>query len=81
MSEVVSDVVVAPSAAGNPSDGFEVFTSLNDGFLGTGSSSLAELSYFAMVLIGGYVAHSTFRYFWPDFSVTKLLGDTLGLRD
>ncbi len=81
MSDVASDVVVASNAAGNPSDGFEAVANLNAGFLGTGSSALVELSYVAMVLIAGYVAHGTYRYFLPDFSITTTVAGVLGLRD
>lgn len=81
MSEVVSDVVGASHVASNPNDGFEAVANLNAGFLGTGYSTTIELSLVVMVLIVGYVAHGTFRYFLPDFSVTKAVAGALGLRD
>lgn len=81
MSEVVSDVVVASHTAGNPNEGFEVVAKLNAGFLGTGYSTMVELSLVVMVLIVGYIARGTLRYFLPDFSVTKAVAGALGLRD
>ena len=71
MSDVVS----------SSSDGFEAFTNLNAGFLGTGSSTLVELAYLVMVLIAGYVAVTTVRYFLPETRFLNTIAAALGLRN
>lgn len=81
MSQVVSGLQSGVSAGASSSDGFEAVTSFNQGFLGTGASTLVELSYIAMLLIFGYAAHGTFRYFLPNVRIMATIASTLGLRD
>ena len=76
----MSDLVSGSSEAAGNGDGFEWVAGLNGGFLGTGSSTLVELSYVAMALIAGYVAIGTVRYFFPDLNLTAKLAEALGLR-
>jgi hypothetical protein len=77
----MSDVVTVSSEGGNTSDGFEMLTTLNDGFLGTGYSSSVELSFIAMALIFGYVAIGTVKYFLPEARFLNTVAAALGLRD
>jgi hypothetical protein len=78
---MMSDVVSVSSEGGSTSDGFEVLTTLNDGFLGTGYSSTVELSFIAMALIFGYVAIGTIKYFSPETKFLISVAAALGLRD
>lgn len=80
MSEVGFDIEVGQSAVGASNGGAEAAFDLNAGFLGTGASSVVELSYVAMLLIVVYVAHGTFRYFLPDVRITAKIFSALGLR-
>ena len=75
------EVTSAAGEAASTGEGYDALASLNDGFLGTGSSSVMELSFVAMALIAIYVAHSTVRYCWPEFSLFRTLTGTLGLGD
>lgn len=53
---------------------------LNDGFLGTGFSMAVELSIIALVLIAGYIAICTARYFISGRSLALMIAETIGLR-
>ena len=77
----MSEVVSISSEGSGASSGFEALAHLNDGFLGTGYSTAVELSFIAMVLIFGYVAITTFRYFLPETRVLNTVVQALGLRD
>ncbi len=77
----MSEVVSLSSEGSSTSDGFEALAYLNDGFLGTGYSSSVEISYIAMVLIFGYVAITTVRYFLPETKFLNTVTEALGLRD
>jgi hypothetical protein len=77
----MSDLVVEANAAAGSSEGFEALARINDGFLGTGSSTAVELSYVAMVLIVGYAAWSTARYFLAGTKVAETVAQVLGLRE
>ncbi len=77
----MSEVVSISSGGSSTSDGFEALANLNDGFLGTGYSSSVEISLIAMVLIFGYVAITTFRYFLPETRFLSTVVAALGLRD
>ncbi len=77
----MSEVVSISSEGSGTSDGFEALANLNDGFLGTGYSSSVEISLIAMVLIFGYVAITTFRYFLPETRFLSTVVAALGLRD
>ena len=84
----MSETTAALGETASTGEGYEALTRLNDGFLGTGYSSLAELSLIGMALIATYVAVSTVKYCWPEFSffnsVTGAIGSVagaIGLRD
>ena len=77
----MSEVISVSSEGSTASVGFEAFANLNDGFLGTGLSSSAEIAFIAMALIFSYVAISTFRYIFPEVGFFKTIVVTLGLRD
>ncbi|MHA1530022.1 MAG: hypothetical protein ACTSVG_13465 [Alphaproteobacteria bacterium] len=77
----MSEAVSLSSKGSGASDGYEAFASLNDGFLGTGYSSSVEISFIAMVLIFGYVAITSFRYFLPETKALNAVTEALGLRD
>ncbi len=77
----MSEVVSISSEGSGTSEGFEALANLNDGFLGTGYSSSVEISLIAMVLIFGYVAITTFRYFLPETRFLNTVVEALGLRD
>ncbi len=75
------DVGSFSSEGSSTSDGFAALANLNDGFLGTGYSSSVELSFIAMVLIFGYVAITSVRYFLPETRFLNTVAEALGLRD
>ena len=77
----MSEAVSLSSEGNSTSEGFEALANLNGGFLGTGYSSSVEISFIAMVLIFGYVAITTFRYFLPETSILNAVAKALGLRD
>ena len=81
MSQAVSDVQVSVSASAGSSAPAEAPFDLNAGFLGTGSSTMVELAYIAMLLILVYIAHGMYRYYLPDFSISAKIFAALGLRD
>ena len=76
----MSEVVSLSSVDSRTSDGFEALANFNDGFLGTGYSSAVEISLIAMVLIFGYVAIATLRYFLPEVRFLNTVVEALGLR-
>lgn len=79
MSQAVSDVVIGVSADSGSSNAAAAPFDLNAGFLGTGASSMVEVSYIVMLLIVGYIAYGTFRYFMPDVRITSKIMTALGL--
>ena len=81
MSEAISNVAVGVGSGAGSSDGLEAALDLNSGFLGTGSSTVVELSYIAMLMIAVYIALGAVRYFMPGFSLSATIFGALGLRD
>lgn len=81
MSEASSDIVAGLSSGTVAHSGVEAGLDLNQGFLGTGSSTLVELSYIAILMIAVYIAHGALRYFMPGFSLSESIFGALGLRD
>ena len=79
MAEAVSNVVVSVGAGAG--DGLEAALDLNHGFLGTGASTMVEISYIAMLMIVVYIAHGALRYYVPGFSLSATIFGVLGLRD
>ncbi len=77
----MSEEVSLSSEGSSTSDGSEALANLHDGFLGTGYSSSVEISFIAMVLIFGYVAITTVRYFLPETRFLNTVTEALGLRD
>ena len=77
----MSEVISVSSEGSGASEGFEALANLNDGFLGTGLSSSAELAFIVMALIFSYVAISTFRYIFPETRFFNTIVVTLGFRD
>ena len=77
----MNDVVVAGSESEQAGGAYEAFAALNEGFLGTGYSTSAEISFIAMALIFGYVVVSTARYFLEGTKVLDSVAGALGLSD
>lgn len=71
-------VVTAPAAHGGE---YDPLAGWNDGFLGTGNSTLVEIAYILGALIAVYVAYRTARYFLGEASWLGSLAGAIGLKD
>lgn len=77
----MDDTVSILTGAQGTDDKSQEIGAANDGFLGTGSSLLVELSYIAMALIAAYVAFGIVRYFLPDVRIVGKILEAIGLQE
>ena len=71
---------VTPAAAAHAAD-YDPMAGWNDGFLGTGNSSLVEVAYIVGALVALYVVYATAKYFLEGTGWLSAIAEAVGLKE
>ena len=81
MADPVTVADAAPASAPASTGEYDPLAGLNDGFLGTGHSTMVELSYIAGALVLAYVIFATAKYFLGGKGLLKGIGEAVWVKD